>query len=275
MKWIIYTDLDGTLLDFTTYSYEVTQSTVAQLSELDIPVIFCSSKTRAEQEVYRSALHLHLPFIVENGSAILFPEGYFDLHDLQELQDVEINQVDGYTVIALGAAFRQIRSAIEKARAEVGIDVKGYADLTNKQVMQLTGLSAEAAKRAAQRDYSETLLEGVTPSEGWTLFVSKLDELGLQCVSGGKFHTVMGKGSDKGKAVQLLTSLFRKKYGEIKTVGLGDSANDLPLLEAVDVPFLVQKPSGEWETVQNPKIQKIEAIGPQGWNLAIHSLLNF
>lgn len=278
MKRIIYTDLDGTLLDFDTYSYALTQSTVKQLMAMDIPVVFCSSKTRVEQEIYRQAMRLHTPFILENGSAILIPEGYFDFdfHTLKALQDYKLTRIENYIAIVLGKSYQEIRKAIERAREETNIHPRGYADLTVEEIVQLTGLTAEAAQRAASRDYSETLLQGVeSSSERWHQFLKRLDQEGLQCVSGGKFHTVMGKGSDKGKAVQILNQLFRKQHGEISTVGLGDSANDLPLLEAVDIPFLVQKPSGKWQHIENPRITKIDAIGPQGWNLAIHSLLSF
>jgi mannosyl-3-phosphoglycerate phosphatase len=278
LKWIIYTDLDGTLLDFNTYSFEVTQSTVEQLNEMDIPVVFCSSKTRVEQEVYHSAMHLHVPFIVENGSAILVPDGYFDfeLGTLETLQDFRVSQIENYTAIVLGKSFQEIRRTIEIAREVAGIQPKGYAELALEEIVPLTGLTAKAAQRAASRDYSETLLKGVEEaSDEWQQFLKVLDHHDLQCVSGGKFYTVMGKGSDKGKAVQILNQLFRKQHGEIKTVGLGDSVNDLPLLGEVDIPFLVQKPSGDWQSIDNPNIQKIDAVGPHGWNLAIHSLLNF
>ena len=47
--------------------------------------------------------------------------------------------------------------------------------------------------------------------------------------------------NDKGKAVRALKELYSEKFLEIKTIGLGDSLNDLPMLEAVDVPVLVKR----------------------------------
>ena len=44
---VIYTDLDGTLLDHHTYSFDAARSTIAALSERGIPVIPCTSKTRS------------------------------------------------------------------------------------------------------------------------------------------------------------------------------------------------------------------------------------
>ncbi len=277
MKWIVYTDLDGTLLDFDSYSFAESQEAVQHLRALDIPLIFCSSKTRVEQEVYRSALGLETPFIVENGSAIMLPKDFldFDLSSVSELAEYSVYPRNGYSCIELGKSAVYIRKAIQSARLKSGAGPKGYADLPLTEIMKLTGLNKDAAERASTRDYSETLLKNTGKGSAWEVFIKLLLEEGLQCVSGGKFHTVMGQRSDKGVAIKLLNILLRKKYGSIRTVGLGDSANDLPLLDAVDFPFLVQKPSGKWEAVDNPKIKQVEAVGPRGFTLAIHSLLNF
>ena len=74
---VIFTDLDGTLLDRQTYSWEQAASAINWVKERRIPLVFCSSKTRVEQEVIQAELNIAEPFIVENGSAIFFPEGYF------------------------------------------------------------------------------------------------------------------------------------------------------------------------------------------------------
>ena len=44
-------------------------------------------------------------------------------------------------------------------------------------------------------------------------------------------------GCTKGKGVLLLKEYMQKKYGEITLYGIGDSVNDLPLLEASDVSY--------------------------------------
>lgn len=274
MNWIIYTDLDGTLLDFETYSYREAEITVKLLQKRNIPLVFCSSKTRVEQEVYRQALHLQTPFIVENGSAILIPDGYFSFSLEEAFTSYDIRKIAGYQAIALGKPADYIRQTIAEARLDAGIQPQGYADLSSQEIMQLTGLGQHAAARAAQRDYSETLLSSSPSGSGWKQFLKLLDAQGLQCVSGGKFYTVMGKGSDKGKAVSLLNTIFRREYGEIRSVGLGDSANDLPMFRAVDEPFLVQKPSRAWQEVHDERISKVDAVGPGGFNEVIHKLLS-
>ncbi|MDW7693077.1 mannosyl-3-phosphoglycerate phosphatase [Flammeovirgaceae bacterium SG7u.111] len=264
---IIFTDLDGTLLDFKTYSFDVTKGTVEKLTELGIPVVFCSSKTRVEQEVYRKALGNAHPFITENGSAIFIPEGYFAF-------DFKFHQeADGYKVVELGETADFIRAQIKLAREESGNVNFGYADLTIAEISEITTLDLEASKRAASREYSETILKGDVSSEQFGRFKDVLEQKGLACVSGGKFHTVMGLKSDKGKAVEILAGLYRKQLGEITTLGLGDSANDGPLLRAVDKPYLVQKPNGTWQAIEFEGLEKVAAIGPAGWNEAVAGLL--
>src|SRR4029434_2576627 len=74
---LVITDLDGTLLDHETYSWEAAHAAVDQLRRRDIPLILCTSKTRAETEDWRKELGNEHPFIVENGGALLIPVGYF------------------------------------------------------------------------------------------------------------------------------------------------------------------------------------------------------
>lgn len=48
---------------------------------------------------------------------------------------------------------------------------------------------------------------------------------------------VAPRGCSKGKGVAVLREALREKYGEIQLFGIGDSVNDLPLLEAADVSY--------------------------------------
>jgi HAD superfamily hydrolase (TIGR01484 family) len=73
---IVFTDLDGTLLD-ESYSFAAAQPALRKTAELDIPLVLCSSKTRREIEHYRKKLGNSHPFISENGGGIFIPEGYF------------------------------------------------------------------------------------------------------------------------------------------------------------------------------------------------------
>jgi len=77
-KIIIFTDLDGTLLDNSSYSFEAALPALQLIKEKNIPLIICSSKTRKEIEHYRKKLYNLHPFISENGGGIFIPKGYFN-----------------------------------------------------------------------------------------------------------------------------------------------------------------------------------------------------
>ena len=74
---IIITDLDGTLLHPVSYSFEEAVVALEEVYKANIPVVLCSSKTKAEIEVYRRQMNNRDPFISENGGGIFIPEGYF------------------------------------------------------------------------------------------------------------------------------------------------------------------------------------------------------
>ena len=75
LKPVIFTDLDGTLLDRAGYSYAPAVPALERLRRNKIPLVFCSAKTRAEQEVYRKEIEIYDPFIVENGGAHFYSPG--------------------------------------------------------------------------------------------------------------------------------------------------------------------------------------------------------
>ncbi|MCC5024516.1 MAG: hypothetical protein J6386_17745 [Candidatus Synoicihabitans palmerolidicus] len=135
-------------------------------------------------------------------------------------------------------------------------------------------LSLEAAQRARQRDYSETLVEDL-PHDTWVSLRPEFVEKGLECRHGGRFHTVTGAGTDKGKAVAEVLVLYERAYGRpVQSIGLGDSANDTPLLCAVTQPFLVAREDGSWANLKIKGMEPIDGRGPYGWVEAVDLLLS-
>ncbi|MFC1979287.1 HAD-IIB family hydrolase [Chloroflexota bacterium] len=154
---------------------------------------------------------------------------------------------------------------------EIGYHIKGFGDMTVREVAAATGLDLEMAALAKQREYNETLVLDEEAKEIKPV-LEAIQEVGLAWMHGGRFYNVTG-GNDKGEACQILIELLRKKFTKIKTIGIGDSANDLPMLRAVDIPVLVQKESQRWEDVELPGLVKIKGAGPRGWREAIFNLI--
>jgi len=265
---VIFTDLDGTLLDRNTYSFEPAQPALHRIRQRNIPLILSSSKTRAEIEVYRKKLENGHPFISENGGAIFIPKDYFSFQYTCDRES------DWFFVLELGTLYLQIIEVLDSVKRETRIPIKGFSDLTVKEISSLCGLSLQEATLAKRREYDEPfLLEGGEKEA--ELVKGKIEEKGMNYVWGGKFHHILGK-NDKGKAVVMLKELYENEFFSILTVGIGDSLNDLPMLSVVDRPvFLKGEDSLSLDAL--PPIQNftiINGTGPQAWNEVILNIIN-
>ncbi|HEY4485903.1 MAG TPA: HAD-IIB family hydrolase, partial [Nitrospiria bacterium] len=231
-----------------------------------IPWILCTGKTRTELAPIRRAMGHRHPFIVENGGAILIPPGYFSAG----LPSHRI--VGGYQAIEIGLPYALLRMALREVADETGMSVKGFGDLDPVEISRLTGLSVEDAKRAMSREYDEPFLIEAPP-ENHPEALKRIESKGFRWTKGGQFYHVTGN-NDKGRAVNILTDIYRRQHGRILTIGIGDALNDLPLLAAVDRPILVRKPDGSYdEAIALPDLERADGIGPAGWNRSVLGLL--
>jgi mannosyl-3-phosphoglycerate phosphatase len=112
---VVFTDLDGTLLDHETYSYSPALEALDLLERQRIPLILCSSKTRAEIELIQGNLRLRHPFISENGGGVFMPRGYFPFTP-EGTRDIE-----GYKVLESGIPYWQLVETLHRISAELKI----------------------------------------------------------------------------------------------------------------------------------------------------------
>jgi len=265
-NYLIYTDLDGTLLDHDTYSFHPALEALKLLEKKNIPLIVCTSKTRAEIEFYRKLLGNQEPFISENGGGIFIPGRYFE-------SEFEYNRViKGYKVVEFGTPAHLLRQALQDISLETGIEIRGFSQMSVSEISALTGLDEHTARLSQVRDYSEPFLIYGDDKDTETI-TEKINLIGYRHTRGGRFHHILGE-NDKGKAVSTLTDIYVNELGEATTVGLGDSLNDQPMLAEVDIPILVQKPGGGYQ--RNINVRNLiyaEAPGPCGWNAEILKIL--
>ena len=262
-KTILFSDLDGTLLDATNYSFSGALPALNLIRARGIPLVLCSSKTRAEIEACRLNIHNSHPFISENGGGIFIPQGYFSA-------PFEAAAFDGYRLITLGSPYAEIRRHFVALRERLGAKVRGFADMSTEEIVELTGLSCDEACLAKQRDFDEPFVFDGTPDER---FLQAIKNAGLNWTQGRIFH-ILGN-HDKGRAVKILKALYRQEHGEISSIGLGDGFNDLPLLQAVDRPVLIRHEDGSFDTrIGMAGLLRTQSPGPQGWNEAVLQLLS-
>jgi len=264
LKRVVFTDLDGTLLHPLTNSYSQALDALRLLQEKGVPIIFCSAKTRSEQQVYRDELGIKDPFIVENGGAIFIPKDYFRLPFTYD------KVIKDYFAIELGLPFQEIRQRLKRLQKEAGGQIIGFGDMSVEEVARETGLDLRLGELAKQREYSEIVrIEGAKKDIG--LLLGRIKDLGFSYTLSGKLYEITA-GNDKGKAVQILTALFKLNFGDTVTAGIGDDESDVAMLAAVNLPILVQGQDNRWRKVKVRDIRRVKGIGPEGWSRAIKEL---
>jgi mannosyl-3-phosphoglycerate phosphatase len=266
-KLIIFTDLDGTLLD-SGYSYKKAVPALNLIMKKKIPLILCSSKTKSEILFWKKKLRNIHPFISENGGGIFIPRKYFK--NLGQVPGVSGQMEGDYYIMKLGADYTELRKVLSELRSE-GFNVNGFGDMSIKQIADLTGLKNADAKRAIQRDFDEPFLFKGNDKQIPKL-KRRIKAKGFNYTRGEFFH-IMGD-SDKGRAVEILKTLYSGEVSKVATVALGDSLNDLEMLRSVDYPVVVQKKDGSYDkSFSSRKLIRADGIGPDGWNRAVIDLL--
>ncbi|WP_317932618.1 HAD-IIB family hydrolase [Halioxenophilus sp. WMMB6] len=259
---LIFTDMDGTLLDHHTYSHQAADPLLAELSRRSIPVIPCTSKTFAELVELRSELQNREPFIVENGAAVYIPTGYFSA------QPKDTDCVAGYWRKAFVEPRQYWCSLLDDVGKQFSEYFDSYSELGVAGIARLTGLSEAEAERSAQRQFGEPV-HWHGPPEVKADFVQALQAAGAQVLIGGRFIHISG-AVDKGQALLWLSHCYqRHSHASVTTVGLGDSGNDVAMLNVVDNPIIVRSPVHEPPAVTPAAVANsliiTKATGPQGW----------
>ena len=258
--WLVFTDLDGTLLDHETYSFEPARPALDRLRRLGIPLVLATSKTRAEVEVWRGQLDNHDPFIVENGGAVFVPKACFPFTPDQSVAR------GAYDAIEFGDRYETLVGTLAVAAQEADCQVKGFHEMTAEEVSAACGLMLEEARLAKQREYDEVFEIVDTPRTEALLLA--IERKGKRWTRGGRFYHITGN-NDKAAAATAVRSLYERAFGEAKTVGLGDGMNDAPFLNAVEIPILIRSRSAAELQAAVPRGRLTNRPGPEGWNQAL------
>ena len=262
---VFFSDLDGTLLDHDTYSFDAARPALERLRAEGVPLVLCTSKTRAEIAPLRAAMRNTHPFISENGGALFIPVDYFPF----ALSGAE--RRDDLDVIVIGNPYPELVAALGRASRASGVRVRGFGDMTDADVAEVTGLSLDQARMARQREFDEPF-EILDASRADDLLAA-IEREGKRWTSGGRFHHILG-ASDKAAAVRFLARLYRRQLGGVTTVGLGDAPNDASFLVEVDVPIAVASSRVDALLAQIPHARVTHRPGPAGWNEAVLEVLN-
>jgi mannosyl-3-phosphoglycerate phosphatase family protein len=259
--------LDGGLLDPITRDYDAARPAIAALARVGIPLVLCSSRTRREVTLVSRVCGLGAPVVVENGAALLVPEGHLR-------GGVPGGERDGdWHVLRLGPRREALRRTLEDLAAEAGVQVRPLGDLADGERRRLGGLASLLGPAAAAREHTEPfLLEGEAEEAA---LARAAEARGLRLTRGRSFWPLCG-GADKGLAVRTLLALYEREGRRRVAVGLGCWPVDLPMLRAVGRPIVIPGPGGRVDPALAeglPGAERAWQPGPRGWSDAVLSAL--
>ena len=254
---VVFSDLDGTLLDHDTYAADAALPAMQWLKRHSIPIVLVSSKTRAEIEHWQQDFALACPFVTENGSAIHVPIGYFPTPLAGPRMPTR----------------NMIAAVLTDARAQANWQFVTFSEMGIEGIQQATGLSADDARRANQRESSEPL-RWLSDNAAKNDFSQWIRSRGLRCLEGGRFLHVQGP-TDKGIALQRLMSAFGRYQDRQRSIALGDGPNDTAMLDAADVAVIIAGArSSEIRLHRSDGILQPDGRGPVAWAAAISTVFD-
>ncbi|MDD9715338.1 HAD-IIB family hydrolase [Dinoroseobacter sp. PD6] len=249
---LVFTDLDGTLLDHDSYGYGPALPALDALKARGIPLVLASSKTAAEIAPLRAKLGREdCPAIVENGAGIL------PAHAAPE---------------AGAADYARLRAVLDGLASGMRARFCGFGDMDAAGVAAITGLPDAQAALARRRAFSEPGVWDGTPAQEAD-FVAALAARGVQARRGGRFLTLSFGGTKADRMAEIVA-----QYRPRRTLALGDAPNDIEMLEAADRGVIVANPHGTplppLPGEADGRIRRTEKPGPDGWNAAVCAVLS-
>ena len=242
---IVFSDLDGSLLDPITYSFKGAQTGLEFLKERDIVPVFVSSKTASEISIIQRKSNCSGPFICENGGAIV--EGICEKNSALKI---------------FGRPRRTWLSKLQILRENLTMKFRGFSDLSLSALRRETGLSELQARAAQARDFSEPILWEDTDAQ-FERFKAELMRLNLVAEEGGRFLSIQSK-YDKGSAIRWWKSQYTKSNPLI--IALGDGPNDESMLSEADIAVVINSSKSDSLNVKGPRRVIYTANqGPEGW----------
>jgi mannosyl-3-phosphoglycerate phosphatase family protein len=257
---LVFTDLDGSLLDHHDYSYRDALPLLRTLERLAIPVIPATSKTRSEISQLREELANEHPFITENGAAVLIPVDYF------AEQPAATIERDGFWVREFSSPRKRWLDLLNGMKSRFDGEFDYFFQAGTAGISRMTGLPAEKAARANQREYSEPVLWLGSPQRKLE-FMAALESQGASVQQGGRFLAVSGD-CDKGRALVWLRGAYLQATPgrPCHELAVGDSGNDCAMLEAAETALLVRSPVHDFPALERTSgVIYSRDYGPAGW----------
>jgi len=230
-RLIVFSDLDGTLLDHESYSWDLASPALDQMLALGIPLVLASSKTAAE------------------------------IADLRSNLGFEDAPADRSAHSAICAALSDLDPDLRRC-------FTGFSDWTIHELAQQTGLSLDQAKSAARRQFSEPGLWRGTPEQR-AIFETNLAQNGIFARQGGRYLT-LSMGAIKADRMAEIVARFDPKPvtmalgdapNDVEMIRAADHGVVVMNSHGPGLPALEGEATG--------RITRTVEPGPKGWNTAV------
>ena len=242
---IVFSDLDGSLLEPVTYSFKGALPGLKFLRERKIVPVFASSKTSSEISIIQEESGCRGPLICENGGAI-----------------VERGNRQNSVVKSFGRPRKSWLSNLHQLREDLAVSFRGFSDWSISDLRKQTGLSELAARAAQTRHFSEPIIweDSDTMLDHFRI---ELERINLVAIEGGQFLSIQSK-YDKGKATRWWQSHQNESSPVI--IALGDGPNDESMLSAADIAVVIKSPKSHFLNIKGPRrVIYTGNTGPEGW----------
>jgi mannosyl-3-phosphoglycerate phosphatase len=256
-KFLVVTDLDATFLDHS-YNWDEAKPAIARLRELGLPLVLNSSKTVAEMEDLATELELQSPLVAENGGLLAIPN----------------DRTSDYSVQIKGLPRKEILEVAHGLRSQMGYKFKGFADWSDQDLAERSGLSITQSKLSRVRFTTEPISWSDTEPQRLE-FADQLAVQGIRMLRGGRFWHLMGASDKADGSASVLKYYQELEPGtEWQVIALGDSANDTAMLEAADIAVVIPHSDGTHISPKAPRVVHAPFPATKGWNAVILSLLD-
>ena len=247
---LIFTDLDGTLLNRDTFNFDSIKTFLNELKNKNIIIIPNSSKTEDEIIEFNNEANFKFPFISENGSII---------HNLNFLSDEFPDK------IILAKNVYEIQNIFDKnINQDLKAKCKVISSLTKSEQIQIFGLPENKLKNVFKRTCTIPI-KFVGNNEEKLLLKNMLSEIGLDLKDGGRILN-LGDRINKADAMKKIIIMLQQKFkSKPKTIAVGDNHNDLEMLKNSDIPCLVKNNKFINKDLQIKNLIISKQTAPEGW----------
>ncbi len=252
--WMVFTALDGSLLDARTCSPEAAKASLQRLAAAGVPVIPVTSRTFAEARPLAERLDLEGPIVIESGGGIARRVG------------------SSWRIESYGTDTGTLRTAVPIIERQAEARLRLYSAMRLDEAAAASGLTGIDLRRSMQRHFDEPFLLDAGSLDD---VVRAAELLGLRIRSSERFHHLSGVWGNGHAAQRLRDETARSLGAQPFVVALGVSPMDADFLALADIPIIIPRSDGTADPALRarfPEARLATAAGPRGWADAIDEI---